>query len=74
MGLEWERQKEKASKEGKRIGGLNIIFLDVLRAVEQAKSNEEKWGKPKCYYLRRGLQIQPSEHGGLGFYSFSMWQ
>lgn len=72
--LEWEGRKEKASKEGKTIGGLGIIFYDILRAVWQAKSNEKRWGKPKCYYLRHGLQIQPSEHGGLGYWSRSMWE
>ena len=70
--LDWERRKEKASKEGKAIGGLNVIFIDVYRAVNQAKANEERFGKPKCYYLRRGLQIQPSQHGGLGYWSCVM--
>lgn len=70
--LEWERRKEKASKEGNTIGGLNVIFTDVKRAVNQAKQNEKRFGKPRCYYLRRGLQIQPSEHGGLGYWSIIM--
>ncbi len=70
--LDWERRKEKASKEEKAIGGLNVIFIDVYRAVNQAKANEKRFGKPKCYYLRRGLQIPPSQHGGLGYWSCVM--
>jgi len=69
--LEWERRKEKASKEGKTIGGLNLIFTDVYRAVNQAKENEKRF-EPRCYYLRRGLQIPPSEPGGLGHWFFRM--
>ena len=69
--LDWERRKEKASKKGKAIGGLHLIFDDVLRAVNQAEQNEKRFGKPRCYYLRRGLEIQPSQHGGLGYWSFS---
>ena len=70
--LDWERRKEKASREGKEIGGLNVIFMDVYRAVNQATQNQKRFGKPKCYYLRRGLQIQPSQHGGLGYYFIKM--
>ena len=66
--LDWETRKGKASKEGKEIGGLRVIFIDVYRAVNQARANEKRFGKPRCYYLRRGLQIEPSRHGGLGYY------
>ncbi len=67
--LDWERRKEKAIRESKEIGGLNVIFMDVYRAVNQATVNEKRFGKPECYYLRRGLQIPPDQHGGLGYWS-----
>ena len=66
--LDWERRKEKASKEGKEIGGLKVFFIDVLRAVNQATQNAKRF-KPKCYYLRRGLEIPPSQPGGLGYWA-----
>jgi len=72
--LEWERRKENANKENKMIGGLRVVFLDLLRAVNQAKSNTKRFQKPKCYYLKRGLQIKCGEPGWLGNYSCSMWE
>lgn len=71
--LEWERRKEKADKEGKEIGGLSVILYDLLRATERAESDERRFGKHKCRYLRRGLQLQLGEQGALGNYSLSMW-
>ncbi len=70
--LDWEGRKEKASKEDKEIGGLKVFFIDVCRAVNQATQNEKRFGKPKCYYLRRGLQIQPGQRGGLGYWAIKM--
>lgn len=71
--LEWEKRKAKADGEGRGIGGVNVIFTDVFRAVWKAKSDEERFGKPKCYYLERGLKKQLGESGTLGTWSYSMW-
>jgi len=72
--LEIERRNEKASKEGKATRGFNIIFSDVLRAVNLAEQNAKRFGKPKCYYLRQGLQIPPCQPGGLGHWALSFRQ
>ncbi len=70
--LDWETRKEEAGKEGREIGGLRALFIDVYRAVNQAKANEKRFGQPKCYYLKRGLQIDPSRRGGLGRWFLTM--
>lgn len=70
--LEWERRKKKADKEGRAIGGLDIFFKDVYRAVRQAESNAKRYGKSKCYYLERGLRIPLDKPGGLGYWSLRM--
>jgi hypothetical protein len=71
---EWERRKLKADNEGKGLGKLNVILMDVLRAVNQADSNAKRFGKPVCYYLERGLKTRAGEPGGLGTWSYSMWE
>lgn len=70
--LDWEKRKEKADREGKEIGGLNLLFFDVLRAVNQATGNEKRFGKSKCYYLKRGLQIPSNKRGGFGYWFLTM--
>ena len=68
---ELERRKRVAQAEGGEIGGHRLIYYDLLRAVGQAKRNSEKYGKPICYYLRRGLERLPTEKGGLGYWFLS---
>jgi len=70
---EWKEAKAKADREGKTIGGLKVIFSDLLRAVRFAKEQARKSGKTECYYLRKWLEIPPTSKGGLGYYSKSMW-
>ncbi len=72
--VEWRRRRENAANQGRESGGLRVIFYDLLRAVKQAQANEERNGRSKCYYLRRGLQIPPAEPGGLGHWSLSFRQ
>lgn len=73
LAKEWEKRKKRADEEGRTIGGLRIIVRDVFRAVGQAESNMKRFEKPKCYYLRRGLQIPYDESGGLGYLSLRFW-
>lgn len=70
--LEWEKRKEKADREGKTIGGLGVLRMDVSRAVGKAGSDAKKSGKSKCYYLRQGVQIPVGKPGALGNYFMSM--
>ena len=70
--LEWEKRKKKADKEGRKIGGVGIIFKDIYRAVRQAESNTKRYRKSKCYYLERGLRIPLDKPGGLGYWSLKM--
>jgi len=69
---EWEKRKKKADKEGRAIGGLDIFFKEVYRAVRQAESNAKRYGKSKCYYLGRGLRIPFNKPGGLGYWALKM--
>ncbi|MDH5744631.1 MAG: hypothetical protein OEZ52_13890 [Candidatus Aminicenantes bacterium] len=43
--LEWKKRRKKADEEGKKIGGADIIFKDIYRAVRQAESNAKKTWK-----------------------------
>jgi len=69
---EWERRKENANKDGRRIGELETIFIDLFRAVNQAESNAKRFEKSKCEYLRNGLRTPFSKSGGLGFWTLRM--
>lgn len=69
---EWEKRKRKADEQGKAIDGLHLIARDVFRAVGKAEANEKRFGKPRCLYLKRGLEIPPSQKGGLGYWFLAM--
>ena len=71
---EWKRKREQAAKEGRTIGGVKVIFYDLLRLVDMAHANSERHGKPFCEYLRRALEKPYHERGGLGYYSIKMWE
>ncbi|RLG02529.1 MAG: hypothetical protein DRN61_06320 [Thaumarchaeota archaeon] len=71
---EWKRKREKAAREGRTIGGVKVIFYDLLRLVEMARANSERHGKPFCEYLSRALKKSYHEKGGLGYYSIKMWK
>lgn len=71
---EWKKAKTRAEKEGRTIGGLKIVFKDLLRAVDLAKELAKKHETSECYYLRKWLRIPPTTEGGLGYYSKSMWR
>ena len=70
---EWEKRKEIIEKQGREYtgAGLQLIFTDVLRAVETAKYDSEKTNKPICLYLRNGLVKSYTQVGGLGKYFLS---
>lgn len=69
---EWEKRKRKADEQGKAIGGLDLIVRDVFRAVGHAEANEKRFVKPRYLYLKRGLEIPPSQKGGLGYWFLAM--
>lgn len=72
--LIWENKKERAIKENMEIGGLNIIFHDVLRAIGKAEADERRFGKKtKCQHLRNGLETPIGIQGALGNYSRAFW-
>lgn len=71
---EWQRRYEQAIREGRTIGDVKVIFLDLLRLVELARANSERYGKPFCEYLKRALEKPYHEKGGLGYYSIRMWE
>jgi hypothetical protein len=53
--------------------GFAILFKDIFRAVNQAESNEKRFGiKTKCEYLKRGLEIPFDNPGGLGYWALRM--
>jgi len=70
---EWKKRKEIIEKQGREYtgAGLQLIFTDVLRAVDLAKHNSEKNNKPICLYLRNGLVRPYTQVGGLGKYFLS---
>ncbi len=68
---ELEKRKKIARAKGREIGDHRLIFYDLLRAVGQAKTNLERFGKPLCYYLKKGLEKAPTERGGLGYWFLS---
>lgn len=67
--LLWKRCKRKSEKD---VGGLKTLFYDLLRAVNHANSMEKRTGKPKCYYVGRGLELTPPTPGALGNYFIRM--
>lgn len=71
---EWQRRCERAVREGRAIGGVKVVFFDLLRLVELARANSERYGRPFCKYLRRALEKPYHEKGGLGYYSTRMWE
>jgi len=54
--LEWERRKEKAIKENKEIGGLPVIFMGLLKTIDQAEGLAKKYNKDVCHYLEMSLR------------------
>jgi hypothetical protein len=63
----WEKKREQAITKNTEIGGLQLIFSDILRAVGKAESLERKYGKKtKCQYLREGLETLIPKRGALG--------
>jgi hypothetical protein len=71
--LKWENNKERAMHEGKEIGGLHALFLDLMRAVEKAYADEHRFRKrTKCQYLKMGLWTPLGKPGALGNWFLSM--
>lgn len=71
--LRWERNKEKASQEGRQVGGLQTLFTDLLRAVGKARADERRFQKrTKCQYLKKWLETPIGEQGALGNWFLSM--
>jgi len=70
--LIWERLKEKASSEGRQIGGLKVLFFDLNRAIEKARADERRFQKKtKCEYLKKGLETPICNPGAFGNYFLS---
>jgi len=67
--LQWKRDKEKAEREGREIGGLSMIFKGLLKSWRQAEGLAKRWQKDVCYYLRMSLRNKWLEH-----YCKSMWK
>jgi non-homologous end joining protein Ku len=70
---EWEKRKAIAEKDGRMIGGLGAIFMDLERAVEKAKADSKKSGRDECEHLMIGLSLPYTRRGGLGYWSIRMW-
>ena len=71
--LIWEKNKKRATMEGREIGGLQALFTDVLRAVEKARADERRFKKrTKCQYLKKGVETPIGEVGALGNWFLGM--
>ena len=69
----WEKRREQAITKNMEIGGLQLIFSDILRAVSKAESDERRFGKKtKGQYLREGLETPIPKRGALGNYFLSL--
>jgi hypothetical protein len=66
--LEWERRKEKVFRENKEIGDLRVIFIGLLKTINQAEGLAKYYNKDVCYYLEMSLRNKWLEN-----YCFSMW-
>ncbi len=40
---EWKKRKSEAERKGKTIGGLKVIFKDLLRAVNKAEADSKRF-------------------------------
>jgi len=60
---------EKQKAEGKQVGEFNIIFYDIERTVEMAKTLSKKHGKNECEYYRRWLSLPFTKKKGLGYWT-----
>ena len=63
-----------AEKEGRTIGGLQLIYYDLLRLVNMAEANSKRYGKDKYEYLMRALSLPPTVKSGLGYWTIVFWQ
>ena len=46
---EWQRRYERVVREGRTIGGVKVIFFDLLRLVELARANSKSLFVPLSY-------------------------
>lgn len=72
--MEWKRRKAEAEKRGKIIGGLMVIFRELLKVVEEAEYYSKRYGKPVCKYLDEKLSCPYYKKGCLGYVSLTYWQ
>jgi len=61
---ERRRRYERATKEGRTIGDVKVIFYDLPRLVEMAHTNSRRHGRPFCEYLKESLGKTYHEKGG----------
>jgi hypothetical protein len=70
--LELVHWLEKQKTEGTWRGDFQIVFMDLLRAVDSAKSLSKKYNKDECEYFRKWLSLPFTEKKGLGYWTIRM--
>lgn len=68
--LELVQWLEKQKAEGIWTGDFQIIFKDLLRAVDSAESLSKKYNKDKCEYFRKWLSLPFTEKKGFGILDY----
>lgn len=67
--LEWETRKERATRDGREIGGIMVVFMGLLKVLNQTRGLAKRYDKDVCYYLRMSLRNNWLEN-----YCYAMWR